>query len=380
MSELTASLAIDYQPSDVLVKRVDSEQSFIQVQKWELEQIKNDIFKSLIDLRAEVYHDEKEKVERQMVIDKQMATISILEVKIHDLELECQRVNKIRLKASRAVESERMKLREEVEDLLDYQRKMEERRLIREMVYGIAMPNEMFNFQKIEDVMSAHQREIERLERMKIGCTPSEIELINKQIAEFEMKFNEQLNTMSFQCDENGRKFYYDRNGVKTYLDEFRVFMDELGDYIIDADGNKSYVRKYAHDEFGRYYLDENDNRIYKATPHSPGCILINGVLVRIRENPEEISPSSNDEKTQESEDDSLPIKTEYLNLLLGSYAEPLKKALLDCIWKCVADPIDHIQKYFSDYEKKKLQRSVHDKFLTNLAEKRRAVARESFD
>lgn len=372
--------SIDYQTSDVLIRRVESDQSFLELRKSELEQIKDNIFQSLIDLRAEVYHDENEKTERQNLIDQKMATLSSLEIRIHELELECQRINKQQLLAAEAVKSERLKLRKEVDELLEYRRKMDEKRLIRELVYDVALPNEMMNFEKIEKFLNAHQLKIEKLERMKIGQTPSQIQIINKQIAELEAEFNEKLNDINFQCDENGRNFYYDSNGNIKFVNEFRILMDQLGDYFLDLDNKKSYVREYANDENGRYYLDDDDNRIYKATPYSPECRLFNGVLIRINNKPEEISPPSSLGERRESEINSLVIGSEYLNFLMENYAEPLKKALVDITWKHPMDPTEHLQKYLGNYEKKRMQRPIDEDFFKNLERKRRFLARQIFE
>lgn len=373
-------LPIDYHPSDVLIKRVERAQSFLEVRKSELEQIKENICKSLIDLHAEVYHDESEKIERQRIIDEKMAIISKLELKIRELELECLRINEEKLVITEAVQSEREKLYREVEDLLEYRRKMDERRFIREMVYDIALPNEMMNFKKIEDFLNEHQREIERFERMKIGQTPSQIELINKRIAELEMEFNQKLNEMDFQCDESGRKFYYDQNGVKKYTNEFRIFMDEIGDYVLDENNNKSYLREYANDENGRYYLDDDGNRIYKATPYSPECMLLNGVLIRIKQQSEEVSPAVGYEERRISECSLLPAKSEYLCFLIENYAKPLKMALVNVAWKHPSDSIDYLQKYLSNYERKEIQRFINEDYFRNLEEKRRICARHIFE
>lgn len=382
ISELDIPLPDDYRRSDVLIKRVTSDQSFLEIRKSELKRIKEDIFKSLIDLQAEVYQDENEKAERQSITDKKMATISILEGKIFELELECQRINKERLLVADAVDLEREKLRKEVDDLLEYRRKIEERRLIRELVYNIVLPNEMMNFAKIEDLINEHQREIERLERMKIGQTPSQIELINKQIAELEVRFNEQLNGINFQCDENGRKFYYDSNGTKKFAHEFRILMDELGDYFIDMNDNntKTYVREYANDENGRYYLDDDDNRIYKATPYSPECRLMNGVLVRITDKTGLTSPFTSCEDWRLSKYSPFAVKSEYLKFVMENYAKPLKMALVDITWKHFVDPIDHLRRYLCSYEKQKMQKKMDDDFFANLEQKRRIIARQIFE
>lgn len=378
--EISSVLPIDCHPSDVLIRRVDRAQSFLEVRKTELEKIKENICKSLIDLNAEVYHDESEKVERRRIIDEKMVTISTLELKIRELELECRRINQERLVIAEAVQSEREKLCREVEDLLEFRRKMDERRFIREMVYDIALPNEMMNFKKIDDFFNVHQREIERLERIKIGQTPSQIDSMNKQIAELEIKFNQELIEMDFQCDENGRKFFYDQNGVKKYANEFRIFMDELGDYVLDEDGNKSYLREYAHDENGRYYLDDDGNRIYKATPYSPECMLSNGVLIRIKQKSEDVSPAADYEERRISECSLLAAKSEYLGFLIENYAKPLKLALVDVAWKHPRDSIEYLQKYLSNYERKEMQRFVNDGYFGDLEQKRRIYARYIFE
>lgn len=381
VSELKTLPSIEYRPSDVLIKRVDSDQSFLEIQKSELEQIKDNILKSLIDLRSEVYHDEDEKVERQSIIDKKEATISSLEAKIFRLELECQRISKERLAAAKAVESEREKLHQEVVDLLDYRQKMIERRLIRELAYDIAVPNEMMNFKKIENLIEEHQRRIERLERMKIGQSPSKIELINKQIAELEMQFNEELDKINFQCDELGRKYYYDSSGTKKFVNEFRVLMDEIGDYYLDVNGNRTYVREYKYDENGRYYLDDDNNRIYKATPYSPECRLLNGVLVRIKDKSEDTSQTSiYEESHEESEHNLIASKSAYLKFLMDNYAKQLKMALLDIAWKHPIDPVDHLQKYLSNYDKKQVLISIDEVFFNTLEQKRRIIVRQIFD
>lgn len=380
VSEILFKLPIDYYPSDVLVRRVDSDQSFMEIRTSQLEKINENILKSFIDLQAKVYHDANEKFERQDVIDSKMERISSAEVKIRELDLERERINRERLKLAEALESEREKLRKEVLDLLQYRRKMDERRLIRQLVYEIAVPSELMNFKKIENFINEHQREIERLERMKIGASPSQIELINKQIADLEKKFNEQLNEINFQCDENGQKFYYDQNGVKTYLNECRIYMDELGDYSIDVNGKKTYIREYANDENGRFYLDDEDNRIYKATPNSPECRLLNGVLIRFNDESEGISPSSSQEQCQESEGSSLSSQSEYLKFLKGNYAKQLKKALVDITWRHPIHPIHHLQKYLSNFERANMQISMDEKFFKNLEQKRRIFVRQMFD
>lgn len=381
VSELKSSLSIEYQASDVVIKRVGSDQSFLEIQKSELEQIKDNILKSLIDLRSEVYHDEDEKMERYNIIAKKEATISNLEAKIHKLELECQRISKERLAAAKAVESERKKLHQEVVDLLDYRQKMIERRFIRELAYGIAIPNEMMNFKKIEDLIEEHQHQIERLERMKIGQSPSRIEIINQQIAELERKLNEELDKINFQCDENGQKYYYDSTGAKKFLNEFRVLMDDVGDYYLDVNGNRAYVQEYRYDENGRYYLDEDNNRIYKATPYSPECRLLNGVLVRIREKSGgDTSQPSFHEERQDSEYNLIASKSAYLKFLMDHYANKLKMALVDISWKHPIDPIDHLQKYLRNYDRKQLMISIDEDFFKTLEQQRRIVVRQIFD
>lgn len=137
-SGISTELSFNLGPSDVLIRRIESDQSFLDVRKDELEQIRNNILRSLIDIRSEVYHDEDEKIERQRIIDRKLATIELLEKKILELELECQRINRERLIIAKSVESERQKLRQEIDDLLDYRRRTEDRRYIREMVYEIA--------------------------------------------------------------------------------------------------------------------------------------------------------------------------------------------------------------------------------------------------
>lgn len=67
------------------------------------------------------------------------------------------------------------------------------------------------------------------------------------------MKFNEELAEINFQSDENGQNFYYNnRNDVKKCLNEFRILMDEFGDYMFNDNGKRFC-----------------DNRIDKATPYS---------------------------------------------------------------------------------------------------------------
>lgn len=380
VSEILSELPIDYHPSDVLVRRVDNDQSFLEIRTSQLENIKDNILKSLIDLRAEVYHDANEKVERQDIIDSQMERISIAGVKIRELDLERERINQERLKLAEALELEREKLRREVLDLLQYRRKIDERRFIRQLVYEIAVPSELMNYKKIEDFINEHQREIEKLERMKIGASPSQIELINRQIAELEIKFNDQLNDIDFQCDENGQKFYYDQNGVKTYLIECRVFMDELGDYVVDVNGKKSYLREYANDENGRFYLDADDNRIYKATPNSPECRLLNGVLIRFNDKSGSLSPSSSHEECQESDVHSISSRSEYLKFLVDNFAQQLKKALVDIMWKHPIDPVHYLQRFLGHFERTQVQISMDEKFFENLEQKRRIIVRQIFD
>lgn len=468
----------DYHISDVLVKKVESDQSFLGIRHSELDRVKDNILKSLIDLRAEVYHDENERMERQDVIDRKVAAISILETKVYKLELERQRLNQESRLLAETVESERLNLRKEVDELLAYRRKIDDIRFMRELVYDglskemderdwlsdlveeLVLPNEMMNFQKIEDLANELNREIEKLERMKAGRSPSEINVINKQIMELQMKFNEDmLAKINFLTDENGRKWYYDQNGEKAYLNEFCTLMDELGDYVLDENGKKRYVREYANDENGRFYLDEDGNRIYKATPHAPEFRLLNGISIRIKDEPEEKTrPLSqeyrqgeedhpievksehqnltthsaelledgkntyvkehakesgrhhleedgnsiykdtpralevrllsgvkgisriSDEDRQDSEDQSIPFKSEHLNFLLKTYAEQLRKALVDVTWKQPIDPIDHLQRYLSNDVKKGEQRSIEEDFFATLEEKRRIAARQIFE
>lgn len=289
----TSVLDIFVRPSEVLVRKVESDQSFLGVRHIGLDNIKDNILKSFIDLRADVYHEEYEKGERENVIDEKVAKISTLEEKTLQLELKRQRLNREWRQITDAMEVERASLRKEVDDLVEYQREIHKKRLIRELVYEFAVPTQMMNFQKIEDFFLEHQREIERLERMKIGATPSQIEIINKMIADLEEEFNRKLDTIDFQVDEFGRKFYYNAKGERQLVNQFRVFMDERGDYTIDDNGQKVYIKEYARDECGRFFLDDEGNRIYKSTPFAPECRILNDVLIRVTERPEGASSSS---------------------------------------------------------------------------------------
>lgn len=378
IDEILLYLPLKNERDNIFHKRIECDQSFLEIQKSELELLKSNILRSLIDLQLISCHDAEEKIERKRIVDLKMEKIALLEKNIVALELELQQINQTRIKAAKEVESERNKLRVEVEKLMHYQRLVEEKRMIRELVLNLALPDELFNYNKIDQLLEEHQRQIDRLERMKIGATPSQIEIINKQIAELEKKLNDALNEINFQIDKNGRKFYYDQNGCKKFLNEFRVFMDELGDYILDENGEKKYLREYAYDEHGRYYLTEDGIRIYKATPHSPEYRLYNGVLMRICKM-KSSSETSIDVDRRKLFPHYVSGDSAYLDFLMEHYAKPLKEALTKIIFFHPIDPIDYLEKYLDNYQKVKRQSELDKRFFDELSAKRKIVARQMF-
>lgn len=377
VAEVLAKLPIESIQDDFLEKRIGDCQSFLGIKHSEIDLLERNILRSLEDIESATFRDASEEEIRQKIVSEKVSNICAVEEKLVALELECQRISRERLRAADAVEEERERLRAEIDALIKLQQSVEMRRLIREMVVELALPNEMMNFQVIDGVLDAHQRDVERLERAKIGATPSQIELISKQIDELEQKLNEQLNKINFQQEPNGRKFYYDQDGQKKYLNEFRVFMDELGDYILEANGEKAYLREYAVDEYGRYYLNEDDERIYKATPNAPESRLRNGVLFRVR----------GDAPTAESDGDvSMASRSEYegkaspATELLRPYGEPLRKALVSLVRVQPVDPIDYIEKFLRHFEGNEMRKGREREFFNELERKRKIVARRIFN
>lgn len=377
VGEVLAKLPIKSIQDDFLEKRVGECQSFLGVKHSEIDLVRRNVLLSLEDIEAAPFRDASEEEKRQRIVSEKVSNICAAEEKLGALELECQRIGRERLRAAEAVEKERERLRAEIDALIELQQSVEMRRLIREMVLELALPDEMMNFQVIDDVLDAHQRDVERLERTKIGATPSQIELISKQIDELELKLNEQLNKINFQQEPNGRKFYYDQDGRRKYLNEFRVFMDELGDYTLDAHDEKSYLREYAVDECGRYYLDNEDERIYKATPNAPECRLRNGVLFRIRG---EAPPSASDGDVSMASRSECGGTAAAATELLRPYGDPLRKELVSLLRVQPADPIDYIEKFLRHFEGNETRKGREREFFSQLQRERKIVARRIFN
>lgn len=217
-------------------KRTESSQSFFELRKTDLELLKIQINSTIHELQSV---DGSDKINGTKILTGKVSGIRELETKVTALELKCQAINKERQKAVFDVAQERAAILSNIDELILIEEKVERRRLVEELIYEIATPPEMFNFQKIEDFLAAHQCAIERLERAKINATPEQIEIINHQMAQLEVELNVKLDEINFQHDSSGRKYYYDRNGVKRYLNEFRIAKDELGNFYVDESNRK---------------------------------------------------------------------------------------------------------------------------------------------
>lgn len=160
------------------------------------------------------------------------------------------------------------------------------------------------------ELLAKHLAEVEQLEQMKIGASPSEIDRINEKIAELNSSFQRQTemiyrlkNQHDFFVDDFGR-YYIDELGRRVYqrdslaskfirnedgtftkiANAIEVLTDEIGDYYIDDAGNKIYLRKYEVDEYGQYYIDAYGRRVYKAHADGSEYILVDGVMVKIKD------------------------------------------------------------------------------------------------
>lgn len=161
------------------------------------------------------------------------------------------------------------------------------------------------------------QKEIDELERSKIGRSPSEVERIDEQIRQLLEKTKEIVGVgidrsssdervkgfvPKYATDEHGR-YYLNADGDKIYKTDstaseymiqdgvrlkirsaLKLLTDEVGDYYLDADGVKIYHRCYENDEHGRYYLNDEGNRVYRRGPYTSEYMLIDGVFVKVRD------------------------------------------------------------------------------------------------
>lgn len=221
---------------------------------------------------------------------------------------------------------------------------------------------------------------MEKLEQMKLGATQSQIAIINEQIRQLQEKFHKELAQIDFQTDESGRRFYYDESGEKKFLDDVNVQMDDIGDYTLDAAGNKVYAQEYAEDEFGRYYLNENDDRIYKATPHSAECRVIGGVLMKIKQNPDQAHDHHDDSDRWIPFSEHINGENQDLDFIIKEFGTPLKLGLAEVILQQPDQPLELLVNYLKHYKRVKAlekQEEIEDQVL-NAARKK--AARMIFD
>lgn len=176
-----------------------------------------------------------------------------------------------------------------------------------------------------EAILTNYANLLADLEARKLGATPSELKLIEGEIAQLKEKFQQELNMINrlktrveYFVDENGR-YYIRSDGVKVYKesstaseyilgengcltkikDRAKLFMDELGDYYLDENGEKIYIRACFEDEYGRYYVDAEGRKIYKRDPYGSEYMLVNGIM--IRKSSERVCSGSEGERKMES-------------------------------------------------------------------------------
>lgn len=148
------------------------------------------------------------------------------------------------------------------------------------------------------------RKEIEELELLKVGKTSSEclrinekIKLLQRQISDVEVAAKI---SRSYIDGEFGR-YYIGVNGEKIFktgslASEYmlvdgklvkvrsaaQLLFDDTGDFYIGANGEKVYVQKYEVDEYGRFFIDKDGNKIYKASPYAIAFKMENGQLVQV--------------------------------------------------------------------------------------------------
>lgn len=152
------------------------------------------------------------------------------------------------------------------------------------------------------EIESTLQSEIAELERMKLGKTSSECLRIDEKIRMLEEKLSTHLTTSRLYLEDEHGRYYLNADGEKIYkassfASEYqvidgqlvkvrsasRLLYDDAGDYYLNDKGEKVYVQKYEVDEFGRFYVDADGNKVYKANPYAAEFKLVNGELVKVK-------------------------------------------------------------------------------------------------
>lgn len=165
-------------------------------------------------------------------------------------------------------------------------------------------------------------------------------------------------------------------------------------------------MREYAYDEYGRYYLDDDDNRIYKATPYSAECRLLNGVLVRTMTRQQCVDGSGNDGSSRESPQADIFVtnavnndhasscpssqqqrqqyfptsnRDDFTNMLILVYRSSLRKSLVDMAWNQPVDPVSYLEKALQHANNCAKSKIEDAKFFTQLETERKKTVRRLF-
>lgn len=360
-------------------KSTVSDKNILQGQKSDWKMLKDDIASTMTKSRNHTCYDVKEAKEQRQMVGVKLENIEKLEQNVLALELELSKINETQMARARIVEIEREKLKQEISDLHHLKQKAEVRQMICGLVWELAMPKELFSFQQIDELLEKHRSEIDRMERTKMGKTPSEIAVIDRRIVDLETNFNKELGKLNFHNNADGRQSFYDKSGKKRYLNEFALKADDIGDYYIDEFGQKKYTKKYAYDDFGRYYLNDAGIRIYKSTPYSPEYRLQNGILRRAVSPPATAQTKHNDDDKHKFFANYEAGQSVYLDFLVSNYTKPLVEALAKIVINQPIDPIDYLEKYLAKFHCNQ-QRKMHEQqFFAELAQQRRIVATEMY-
>lgn len=141
---------------------------------------------------------------------------------------------------------------------------------------------------------------------MKLSPATSELEIVRNVFNDvIENNLKESIKPIEYFNDINGHyylnnlneKIYKkssfaseyklnEINGIFTKINDGReILMDEIGDYFTDEYNEKYYIKKYLIDELNgkRYFLNENQQKIYKSDPYASEYILDNNKMIKIK-------------------------------------------------------------------------------------------------
>lgn len=130
--------------SKILSKRCEGSLSFLEVQRSELQLLRDELVNSVTDLQSVPTADfvVAAKIEHQQMIDNKLKKIAFLEANIWMLEGELKKISDSKKRTAQQVDAKRGELQQHIEELLQYRQQNEMRKQIKEIVWDIALPKD----------------------------------------------------------------------------------------------------------------------------------------------------------------------------------------------------------------------------------------------